>query len=132
MTKFKEILAGLVILLVVVLCAVSCRQSIKAWVIHRDVRGYAKIIRGSDMPLPNKITLLDKLDVLDGYLVTSPSVSLSRWREFDGVAMELLTPPHSLGADKLTLLEREIAKLESEIARQRRHYDSVPQPGSSR
>lgn len=130
MTRFKEILAGTAILVVALtLGTVSCRQSIKAWMIHRDVRSYAKIIRGSGLPVADKVSLLDKLDVLDNYLRTTPSaVSLVRWWEFDGVVTELLTP---INPEKLTLLEREISKLETEIAKQKNHYDSVPRRGTA-
>ncbi len=124
----KDILAGAVALLVVLVVAVvsnwsSLTSSITTSIIRSDLADYAKLVRRSALPLPDKLRLLDHLDALDAHFGSSPPVSLSRWRRFDAVVRELLTtdpgwpftPPGYISRDRAILLERELVKLELEL-----------------
>jgi hypothetical protein len=125
----KDILAGAVALLVVLVVAVesnwsSLTSSITTSIIRSDLADYAKLVRRSALPLPDKLRLLDHLDALDAHFQSSPPVSLSRWRRFDAVVRELLTttdpgwpftPPGYISRDRAILLERELVKLELEL-----------------
>jgi hypothetical protein len=124
----KDILAGAVALLVVLVAAVvsnwsSITSSITTAHIRSDLADYARIVRRSSLPLPDKLRLLDRLDALDAHFRSSPPVSRSRWRQFDAVVRELLTtdpgwpftPPGYISRDRVILLERELDKLEREL-----------------
>ena len=125
----KDILAGAVALLAVLVVAVvsnwsSITSSITTSIIRSDLADYAKLVRRSALPLPDKLRLLDHLDALDAHFQSQPPVSLSRWRRFDAVVRELLThdpgwpftPPGYVNRDRAILLERELVKLELELA----------------
>jgi hypothetical protein len=124
----KDILAGAGALLLVLVAAVvsnwsSITSSLTASIIRSDLADYAKAVRRSALPLPDKLRLLDRLDALDALFRSSPPVSLSRWRRFDAVVRELLTadpgwpftPPGWISRDRAILLERELDKLEREV-----------------
>jgi hypothetical protein len=124
----KDILAGTVALLVVLVAAVvsnwsSLTASLTTSIIHSDLADYAKLVRRSALPLPDKVRLLDRLDALDAHFRSSPPVSLSRWWRLDAVVRELLTadpewpftPPGWISRDRAILLERELDKLEREV-----------------
>ena len=124
----KDILAGSGALLLVLVAAVvsnwsSLTSSITTSIIRSDLTDYARIVRRSALPLPEKLGLLDHLDALDAHFRSSPPVGLSRWRQFDAVVRELLTtdpgglftPPGYISRDRAILLERELVKLEGGV-----------------
>jgi hypothetical protein len=127
----KDVLAGAVALLVILVVAVASNwpwltSSITTSIIRSDLAHYARIVRRSALPLSDKLRLLDHLDALDAHFRSSPPVGLSRWRRFDAVVRELLTadpgwaftPPGYISRDRPILLERELVKLERELGLQ--------------
>jgi hypothetical protein len=126
--RCKEILAGAGALLLVLGAAVvsnwsSLMSSFTTSIIRSDLTDYARTVRRSALPLPDKLRLLDHLDALDAHFRSSPPVSPSRWRQFDAIVRELLTtdpgwpftPPGYISRDRAILLEREFVKLEREL-----------------
>jgi hypothetical protein len=56
----------------------SLTSAITTSIIRSDLADYARTVRRSALPLPDKPRLLDHLDALDARFRSSPLVSLSR------------------------------------------------------
>ena len=98
---------------VLVLMSVAFVPQLIELFVRLDLHSYAKVVRSSSCSLHDKERLLDQIDELDRKVQDGAKITALRWAEFHDAVGPLLA---ALGADEVRLLERELQRLEAEIA----------------
>lgn len=80
--------------------------------IESDLEEYHRVVRNSEIPLDEKITLLDHIDFYRDNLQAIP-VGYFRWAKFDRTIREMLKG--GLTRDKAIFIEREFSRLRREL-----------------
>jgi hypothetical protein len=79
-----------------------------------DLHGYGRTVRGASCPIEEKLRLLDQIDNIEDLLGGGNYPPHRRWRRFDQVVNDLMTP--RITPDDLVLLEREFSRLEDDLS----------------
>ena len=105
-----------VVVLVLVAAVIADFSGIKSWWISADLSEYAQVIRHTDCPLEAKEQLLDRTEALEDYLRHGGSIGFARWQTCNRAVRDLLKL--GLAGDNITLLQRELRRVERELAEQ--------------
>lgn len=101
---------------VLVLATVTFMSPLLEIVIRVELHSYAKVVRSSKCSLQDKERLLDEIETLDGRMKSGAKITALRWAEFHDTVRPLVA---ALCADDVRLLERELQRIEAELATER-------------
>ena len=98
---------------ILILLLVLNFSGVSRFQIGMDLRGYARVVRQSDLNLHNKERLLDVIERLEDRLKSGQQIGLRAWCLHDQTIQELLAD--GIEGDEARLIERELERTEEDF-----------------